>query len=180
MNHYNFCLDHLPLEQLYNNDDIDTEYDELYKYTKVLEEYIKNHTSHRILICPKCGKLFPYGFGCICGYDYQPDRAYIEITGFKETIHEYILFEKEVTSLDDIDHIIPWNIIFDYVQHFNIKFNTNVSTVDDLKNIFHNMINYITESSSHTGISNSIFHINTDFYKTSYKIKISAKPNTYN
>lgn len=172
----NFSLDHIEPSVLIT----DTDYSELYNYTKTLEEYIKNHTSHRILVCPKCGKLFPYGFGCICGYDYQPDRAYIEITGFEETFQEYVLFETELDTLDDIDNIIPWNIIFQYISHFNIKLNNDtVNNIDELKNIFHKLLDYINEMPGHIGINNNFFDIHTDYNRTKYKIKVSATPGTY-
>ena len=177
---YNFVLHHSTPEELSTTTDIHDEYSDLYNYTKVLEEYIKNHTSHRIMVCPNCGKLFPYGFGCMCGYDYQPDRAYIEITGFTEIYQEYILFETELKTLDNIDDIMPWAIIYQYVQHFNIKFNNVVPTsIDDLKVIFHKMIDYINDIPEHTGISDKFFHINTDYNRTFYKIKVAATPETY-
>ena len=177
---YNFILHHNTPEEVSTINDIHDEYSDLYTYAKVLEEYIKNHTSHRILICPKCGKLFPYGYSCTCGYDYHPDRAYVEITGFNETYQEYILFETELKTLDNIDDKMPWGIIYQYVQYFNIKFNNIVpSSIEELKSIFHNMIDHINERPEHTGISNQFFHINTDYNRTFYKIKVAATPATY-
>lgn len=176
----NFSVYHTNPSELSTVNEIHEDYSELYKYTKILEEYIKNHTSHRILVCPKCGKLFPYGFGCTCGYDYQPDRAYIEITGFNIVYQEYVLFETELDTLDNIDNIIPWSIILQYIKHFDIKFNnTNVETIDELKSYFHKLLNHINDIPEHTGINDGFFDIHTDYNRTKYKIKVSAHPDTY-